>query len=145
MKCHTVIGEEHEEGVWIFAKERTPLVEEIERLTAGEAAELIGYREREIARLDPADVYCFTVEDGRLYAVTEAEKWQLRVRLYQVEGTLGADFVKINQSCIANIRHIKRFEVSFAGALLVVFRNGHRDYVSRRQLKTVKERIGFHL
>ena len=144
MKCHTVIGEEHEEGVWIWAKERTPLVDELERLAEGDAA-LIGYRGRDIVRLSPADVYCFTVEDGRLYAVTETEKWQLKQRLYQVEGLLGTDFVKINQSCIANIRRIKRFEVSFAGALLVVFRNGHRDYVSRRQLKAVKERIGFHL
>lgn len=144
MKCHTILGEEHEEGVWIYAKERTPLVDEIERLLEGDA-ELIGYCGRDIVRLSHADVYCFTVEDGRLYAVTKAEKWQLKQRLYQVEGMLGADFVKINQSCIANIRHIKRFEVSFAGALLVVFHNGHRDYVSRRQLKAVKKRIGFHL
>ena len=56
--------------------------------------------------------------------------------------TLGTDFIKINQSCIANIRQIQRFDTSFSGTLRVIFKNGYTDYVSRRQLKAVKERLG---
>jgi len=40
---------------------------------------------------------------------------------------------------------IKKFDVSFGGALTVIFKNGYTDYVSRRQMKIVKERIGFNL
>jgi len=70
--------------------------------------------------------------------------FRLNHRLYQLEERLGTRFLKINQSCLANIQQIQRFDASLAGALLVIFKNGYRDYVSRRQLKTVKERMGFH-
>jgi acetyl esterase/lipase len=39
------------------------------------------------------------------------------------------------------IKHIKRFNTSVGGALTVTLQNGFRDYVSRRQLKSVKERL----
>jgi len=143
MKCTTVIDPDKEEAVWIYAHRRTDLVEEIERLVEGSATELIGYKGEEIALLKPADICCICVEDGKIYAQTVSEKWQLRQRLYVLEALLDRRFVKINQSCIANIKRINRFEASFAGALIVIFQNGYKDYVSRRQLKTVKERIGF--
>ena len=145
MKCRTVIDPACEEEVIIHAHARTALVDEIEALVAGRAEELIGYCDNRIVPLSASEVICFSVEDGKLYAITGAEKLRLRMRLYQLEGILDASFVKINQSTIANIKRIERFEASIGGALRVVFENGHRDYVSRRQLKAVKERIGFRL
>ena len=59
-----------------------------------------------------------------------------------MEKKLPENFVKINQSCIANIDKINRFDASFSGTLKLIFKNSYTDYVSRRQLKTVKERIG---
>ena len=56
---------------------------------------------------------------------------------------LGDDYLKINQSCIVNIKAIKQFDVSLGGSLMISLKNGYRDYVSRRQVKAVKERIGF--
>jgi DNA-binding LytR/AlgR family response regulator len=82
------------------------------------------------------------VEAGKVYAMTLNHKWQLKGRLYQVEELLPSSFVKINQSCLANIRKIQRFQSTIGGTLQVVFENGYVDYVSRRQLKTVKERLG---
>ena len=55
---------------------------------------------------------------------------------------LDLNFVRINQSCIANINQIKKFSASFNGFLQVHFKNGYIDYVSRRELKNVKERVG---
>ena len=72
----------------------------------------------------------------------EKEQLYLKQRLYQVEDNLDKDFIKINQSTIANIRMIERFSVSIGGSLQVIFKNGYKDYVSRRQLKSVKERMG---
>ena len=145
MKVSTVIDPACEEEVIIYAHERTPLVAEIEALASEKCEELIGYAEGQIVPLRVADVTCFCVEDGKLYAITGAEKLRLRMRLYQLKPLLDASFVKINQSAIANIKFICRFEASIGGALRVVFQNGYRDYVSRRQLKSVKERIGFRL
>ena len=118
---------------------------EIDELLLGYSSELIGYGDGEIIKLCPADVHCFIIEGGKLFALTANKKLQLRQRLYTLEESLGNDFIKINQSCIANVKMIERFETSIGASLSVVFKCGHRDYVSRRQLKSVKERIGFKL
>jgi DNA-binding LytR/AlgR family response regulator len=142
MKCKTVIDKNREEEVIIYAHERNETVESIERIVSSTQLELIGYSGKSAVKLEWSEVYCFSVEDNRVYAVTEKEKLQLKLRLYQVEEMADKDFVKINQSCVANIKHIKRFDASISGALRVVFKNGYTEYVSRRQLKTVKERLG---
>ena len=77
-----------------------------------------------------------------MYALTENEKFKIKSRLYQLEEKLDNNFVKINQSCIANIKKIDRFKATVGGSLTVVFENGYVDFVSRRKLKNVKERLG---
>lgn len=143
MKCKIIIDQTQEEEVLIIAHARTSLVEEIEELVLGSTTELFGYTETEIVRLHPEEIVCFSVEDGKIYAMTDTKKLRVKQRLYVLEELLDERFIKINQSCIANVKKIKKFEASFGGALTVIFKNGYRDYVSRRQMKIVKERIGF--
>ncbi len=145
MKCTIVIDPTREEEVVIYVRQKTPLAEQIKLLTEESSAALVGYQGQQIVSLLPGDVTCFFTESGKLFALTEKETWQLRQRLYEIEALLGTDFIKINQSCIANVKKIDRFEVSIGGALRVIFKNGHKDFVSRRQLKFVKERMGFRL
>ena len=142
MKCKTVIDKNREEEVIIYAHERNETVESIERIVSSAKLELIGYSGKSAVRLKQAEVYCFTVENNKVYAITECEKLQIKLRLYQIEEIADKSFVKINQSCIANIGHIKKFDASVSGTLRVIFKNGYTDYVSRRQLKSVKERLG---
>lgn len=143
MKYSIIIGKEREEEVIIFAHERSELVERLEMILQESPEGLLGYGEGEIVRIDPQKTACFTVENGHTYAVTENRKYRMKHRLYQLEESLGNDFVKINQSCIVNVKMIESFKTSIGGSLMVILRGGHRDYVSRRQLKAVKERIGF--
>ena len=141
MKCIITIDKEHEEEVLIFAHEKTKLVEDIINLINSENI-FVGYSDGEIYRLNLSEINCFTVEDNKVYALTDNGKLHVKQRLYQVEERLSDDFVKINQSCIANIKKIKKFDSSVSGMLTVIFKNGYRDYVSRRNLKSVKERLG---
>jgi DNA-binding LytR/AlgR family response regulator len=138
-----VIDKDREEEVVIYVHEKNSLSYEIEELVLGKSLELFGYKDKNIVKLSPSDVFCFTVENNKVYALCESEKYQIKQRLYLLEEILDSDFVKINQSCIANIRKISKFDTSITGTLMVSFKNGHRDYVSRRQMKKVKERIGF--
>ncbi len=143
MKHTTIIDPNCDEEVIIHARRRTKAVEELESFIEQMGTELVGYGEAgKIVRLTPAEVHCFTVEGGKVYALTEKEKLTVRFPLYVIEEMQDEGFVKINQSCLANIRKIARFDASIGGALMVTFQNNHRDYVSRRQLKKVKERMG---
>lgn len=143
MKCRTVIDKSRDEEVIIYVHEKSRFSENIEEYVISCSTELLGYRDGTAVKLSQADVYCFIVEDNKIYALTQNEKLRLKQRLYVLEESLSSDFVKINQSCIANIRKIQKFDASLSGTLSVTFKNGYRDYVSRRQLKIVKERIGF--
>ena len=142
MKFRLIIDREREEEVVVYAHEKTPLVCRIEELAA-ESEELLGYSGKSIVKLTPTKVFAFATEDGKVVAFTEKEKLYVNLRLYQLEKMLGSEFVKINQSCLVNVSKIERFEATIGASLMVVLKNGYRDYVSRRQVKFVKERMGF--
>lgn len=144
MNIKVFIDKEKEEEVLVFAHERNALVNEIERIVQENNLKLVGYKENEASKLKLFDVNCFISENNKVFALTN-EKMQLKLRLYQIEEMLDDNFIKINQSCIANIRQIEKVQATFSGAFQVVFRNGYCDYISRRNLKSVKERLGVRL
>ena len=143
MKYTLHIDPDREEEVIIYARARTSEVDALIGCIDRMDTELLGYGDGgQIFPLRPGEVCCFTVEEGRVYALTAEEKLAVRLPLYALEDTRGKSFVRINQSCLGNIRKISRFDASIGGSLMVTFENGYRDYVSRRQLKNVKERMG---
>ncbi|MBR2953858.1 MAG: LytTR family transcriptional regulator [Clostridia bacterium] len=142
MKLQIVIEKNRDEEILIYAHEKTPLICEIEELVNNNFIDLKGYTENETVKLNLNDIYCFITEDNKVYALTEKGKYRLKSRLYQLEENLNQSFVKINQSCIANIKMIDRFKATVGGSLTVIFKNGYVDFVSRRNLKNVKERLG---
>jgi DNA-binding LytR/AlgR family response regulator len=145
MKYTLYIDEEREEEIIVYARSRNALTESIERLINEEklnTSPIIGYIGDDIIEIDPSDVHCFFIEDKKLYASLKNSTVLIKRRLYEIEGEIGRDFIKINQSTLANVKHIERFSVSIGASLTVHFKNGRRDYVSRRQLKAVKERLG---
>ena len=142
MKCEIIINPSCEEKIIIYAKEESSLVQEIKQLAEGAKNDLFGYAEDEIVKLNPADIYYISVIGGKVYAVCEKNKYLLKKRLYLLEEKLPESFVKINQSCLANIKKTERFDTSISGTLKIRFKNGDTDYVSRRQLRAVKERLG---
>ena len=142
MKLQIVIDPNRDEEILVYAHEKTSLINEVEELVKSYSVDLIGYTENETVKLNLNDIYCFFTEDNKVFALTENEKYRLKSRLYQIEEGLSDNFVKINQSCIANIKKIDRFKATIGGSLTIVFKNGHIDFVSRRNLKNVKERLG---
>ena len=142
MKCYTYIKEDEEERVLIYAHDRTRLVEDIESLVLSSEIDLTGSYDSEIIKIDINDVACFISENNKVYALVGDKKYQIKYRLYQIEEFNLNLFIKINQSCLANKTKIKRFESTIGGSLKVVFNNGYIDFISRRELKNVKKRMG---
>ena len=142
MEYKIEISPSQSEDIIISARERTPLLEKIEELIASSGQTLLGYNGDDTVILDAEDINCFFVEASKVYALTDKERWQIKSRLYQLEAAFSGRFIKINQSCLINPNKIERFNTSIAGTLSVILKNGYKDYVSRRQLREVKERIG---
>lgn len=140
MKIKVVIDKDREEEVLVYARSRTELVDKIERLVKGDE-NILAKRDRVSYNISLSDVVCFTSDDNKVFAHTEKDVLEVDEKLYELEETLARNFIKINKSCIANIEKIKSFDASITGTLIVNFKNGYRDYVSRRRLKQVKERL----
>ena len=92
--------------------------------------------------LNHNEIECFITVEDKVYAVTKDKKYQVKKRLYELNEMFDNIFTYINQGCLANLKKVDHFEASIGGSLLVVFKSGYKDYVSRRQLKNIKERIG---
>ena len=142
MKLKIFIDKDHEEEVIVYTRKRTELVSAIEKLINQNDISLTGFSKTEAVPLSAEEVFCFISENGKVYAITEKEKLLIRQRLYQLQDNLSDDFLKINQSCLANVKKIARFDTSISGNLTVRFKNGYTDYVSRRNLRNIKERFG---
>ena len=142
MKCQTIIDDKHEEEVLIYAQKRSSLVDEIERLVASNNLTIKGTKDDEIIIINPLDVTCFISQNNKVFALIGEEQYKIKERLYQLEEMMDENYIKINQSCLANIKRIDRFSSSLGGAIMVLFDNGYKDYISRRELKKFKERMG---
>lgn len=143
MKFTLNIDKALEEEVMVTAHERSPLVDEIERLVLNDIFELVCFDEDRSAMIkDFSEIHCFVVENNKVYAYTDKNKYAIKYRIYQLLEKLPSSFIKLNQSCIGNIKMIDRFDASLAGSLVIRFKCGYRDSVSRRQLKEFKERFG---
>lgn len=93
--------------------------------------------------LDQHDVIRFYATNGRVYAETEDEEYQLRLRLYELEERLDKDdFVRISNSEIINLKRVKEFDLSYTGTICVSFQNNTVTYVSRRYVKKIKQVLG---
>lgn len=142
MKLKLFIDPERDEEIIVYAHKKSSLTDAIEQLVSENGFELIGYTETQAVKLNPNEICCFSVIGEKVFARSISGDYRVKFRLFQLEEQLPDTFVKINQSCIANIRMVDRFDYSISGSLLIRFKNGTSDYVSRRQMKKVKERFG---
>ena len=142
MKFRLIIDKDKDEEVVITARERSPLIDEIEALISKHLDRIPGYTEDDIKMLAISDIECVTVLDGKTYAIdSNNQRYRLKGRLYELESALPASFIRINKSALANEQALDRFAVAYTGAVDAVFKCGYREYVSRRCFAQIKRRF----
>ena len=104
---------------------------------------LVGFKDDSATILDCEKVIRFYSANQKIYAVTDDTEYTMRLRLYELEQRLNpAEFVRISNSEIINLKEIKGFDLSFAGTICVQFRNDSVSYVSRRYVTKIKQILG---
>ncbi|RIA77718.1 LytTr DNA-binding domain-containing protein [Anaeroplasma bactoclasticum] len=142
MKWSLFINKEKEEEILIYAHEENDLVKDIISLVALQDKTINGIYNDEIQLITPSLVSCFISENNKVYALINDKKYLIKKRLYQIEEMMDESFLKINQSCLVNRKKIVKFQASIGGSLMVILDNGYKDYVARRELKNIKQRMG---
>ena len=133
------------EEVIANVRERTPLVDEIERLVLQNniSDQLPGYVDDEITMLEINDIECFVVENEKTYAICKNRKrYLIRKRLYELEDCLPGNFERISKSAIASWKKISKFKVQLSSAVDAVFQSGYVECISRRCFAELKRRYG---
>ena len=142
MKYKLIIDDTKEESIVITAHNKNDLINRIEDLLKMNSHNIIGYFEEEIISINFIDVFAIYTNDSKVYVNMNNKDYLVKERLYQIEEILDDSFIKINQGCIVNSKRILKFEHSITGSIKVVLKNGFNDYISRRELKNVKRRLG---
>lgn len=70
------------------------------------------------------------------YCKTIVGEYEIKSKLYEVED-LDDNFIRISKSCIVNIKHIKCFDLSYTGRILIRFDDNTEEIVSRRRARDV--------
>ena len=81
MDIKIFIDKTKDEQILIYAHEKTPLIEEIERLVTESTLDLVGYTDTEAKKINLLNVNCFISEDNKVFALSD-EKLQIKLRLY---------------------------------------------------------------
>ena len=137
------IDKDCQEEIIANVHERTPLINEIERLILQEniTDQIPGYLDDEIRLLDLDEIECFIVENEKIYAVCSSKnRYLVRKRLYELESSLPDNFIRISKSAIANWKKISRFKVLLSGAVDAVFKSGYVECISRRCFAEIRRR-----
>lgn len=145
MKIEIVVNHDLEEpNVIIYTNEITNQIQDMVDIIENTLnKKLTGIKDEKIFLLDPDDIYCFYSENQKVYARTDNGNLWVKQKLYNLEETLrGTSFIRISNSCIANINKIKNLDISFAGTIGLKFKNGDTEFVSRRYVSKIKEYLG---
>ena len=112
------------------------LAEEKPRLRAG-------FKKETVSLLEQEKIIRIYAANSKVFAVTEDDEYQVRLRLYELEDRLDRKFfVRISNSEIINLRKIEEFDMSFTGTICVSLSNGAVTYVSRRYIAKIKQLLG---
>lgn len=115
----------------------------VQKLSENNSRIISGSRDGRIEILEQKDLIKIYAGNGRVFAVTDHGEYVLRLRLYEAEERLNpAQFVRISNSEIINLKKVKNFDLSFAGTICVELMNGTTAYVSRRYVQKIKKILG---
>jgi len=144
LKINIDIDENHSENsITIRATEWTSELEEIVNvIKKNKQQRLFGIDSEQTIVLDPNEVDFIYAEKRKTYAALEKRRIEIKLKLYEVEENLVSyNFMRFSKSVIGNISRIERFELSFNGNLCVYFQSGNKEYITRKYVNPIKERL----
>ena len=133
-----------EPRIIIMTNKITDEISELMQRLADEKPRLLACLKKEtVSLLEQEKIIRIYAANSKVFAVTEDDEYQVRLRLYELEDRLDRKFfVRISNSEIINLRKIEEFDMSFTGTICVSLSNGAVTYVSRRSVAKIKQLLG---
>ena len=97
------------------------------------------FNNERIIVLKESDIYVIRVEDKKTVIYCKDKQYISKKRLCELEKTLKSSSMKISKTTLINLKYIEGIEAAFGGMMLLIMKNGVKDYVSRRYLPDLKK------
>ncbi|MCI8608203.1 MAG: LytTR family transcriptional regulator [Firmicutes bacterium] len=102
-----------------------------------------GHLEGRIVRLEPKDIFYFESVEGKVFAYTAVEVYEIHRKLYEVEEVYGdGDFLRISKSIIVNVSKISYVKPTFNGRFEARLKNQETVMISRQYVADLKKKLG---
>lgn len=143
IKVRTNISSEYQDiEVCINAPERNEEVQRLENeLLAKQEKnikDIIGLQDNDIFIINVRDIIVFFSEEKNNFCKTKDGVYKIKEKLYYLEDMLSQkDFIRISNSAIININHVKCFNTSIIGKIIVKFKDGSEEIVSKRRTSEI--------
>lgn len=138
-----VLPEAKEPYAVIYASEITPEIRRTAALLEKEIPDVIPVKENDsIIVLRPDEIYMVRVENEKTVVYTKTKRYGGGKRLYEFEEILGKGFIRISRGTLVNLHCLERVEPAFGDMMLLVMKNGCKDYISRKYLPAFKNYLG---
>lgn len=100
--------------------------------------QLVAMQNNDIFIINVSNIIEFFSKDKNNFCRTKEGTYRIREKLYYLEDMLSKnDFIRISNSEIININHVKCFNTSIIGNILVKFKDGAETNVSKRKTKEI--------
>lgn len=138
--CIRKILKKEDERVVIECTEITPEVEDIRTYVMGKGVELSGAtNDRRTERFRLESVYYFEALDEKLFACTEEQVYEVKMRLYEAERDFERfHFVRCSKSVILNLLLLEGISPALNGRFFAHMKNGERLMISRQYAGKMK-------
>lgn len=150
INIHTNISNTYENiEIFINAPQRNEQVIQIEnellKNCTNKIKTIMGVQNNDIFIIKIQDIIEIYTDERNIFCKTANGIFGIKEKLYYLEEILPSkDFIRISNSAIININHVKCFNTSIIGKILVKFKDGTEEIVSKRKtteiMKFLKER-----
>lgn len=114
------------------------LENELLSITSKSVKQIIAMQDNDIFIINVSDIIIFFSEEKNNFCKTKDGIYRIKEKLYYLEEMLSSkDFIRISNSAIININHVKCFNTSIIGKIIVKFKDGSEESVSKRKTSEI--------
>lgn len=106
-------------------------------------AKLSFYQGSKIVFVDETDIYYFESVENRVFAYTESEVYEIKLKLYELEEKYSySDYFRANKAVLVNLDKVVSVSPAFGGRFEATLKNDFKIIISRMYVPKFKEKLG---
>ena len=130
-----------EEGAVIKAQSQTDDIKAAIELLEGRERKIPLIKDGNNFLVEMSAIYYIESVDKKSFVYTKQNCYETRLRLYELEESLGAYFSRVSKSMIVNLKKIKGVKSDLSCRMEATLLNDEKIVISRSYVKDIKRRL----